>query len=169
MIKFREWLEEKELFESIKPKEIKYGINSKFNNGQIYEVNSSFFITSFLYEDKIYFVLLNNGDISFLFMNKSRFEFEKYDYYDLLNILDQEDNTKITNTKNVLRVFNYVVYIVLEISKKYNIKNLHFYSQTPELDKVYSNMVKNKFFIEEFKKLGYVYTKNNKYYHFDKE
>ena len=43
MIKFREWLEEKELFESIKPKEIKYGINSKFNNGKIYEVNSNFF------------------------------------------------------------------------------------------------------------------------------
>ena len=167
MIKFREWLEEKELFESIKPKEIKYGINSKFNNGQIYEVNSNFFITSFLYEDKIYFVLLNKGDVAFLFMKESEI-LKDYSYKDILYVLKQNDDKNIF-IKDALKIFNYVIYVTLEISKKYNIKNLKFYGETPELDKLYTNMVKNKFFIEEFKKLGYKFTKINDSYHFDKD
>ena len=71
--------------------------------------------------------------------------------------------------KDALKIFNYVIYVTLEISKKYNIKNLKFYGETPELDKLYTNMVKNKFFIEEFKKLGYKFTKINDSYHFDKD
>lgn len=91
------------LSESIKPKIIEYGTNSKFDNSKIFRVNDVIG-TSFNYNDKIYTITFdtNENEFGFYFVLLKDVDFANFDYFS--TILDEVDQV-VNNPTNAAKIF----------------------------------------------------------------
>lgn len=151
-VSFRDYL----LSESIKPKEIKFGTNfNRYDNGKIENINGTILI-SFKFNEKLYTVIMDsNNSVGF---HWSELPVKELDYFDII-IQDSSKNV-ILNGASALKTFSYIFYIIIYVLKKYNKKEVLFNAAHPALGRVYDNMVKNKFFLNELEKAGYEYLGN---------
>lgn len=143
IISFRDYL----LSESIKSKIISYGTNYKeYDNKKIENINS-IKLTSFIFEDKVYTIIIDNSNsVGFHF---SELPDKEIDYFEIIKV--DTSGKAVRNSSSAIKVFSYVFYVILEIADKFNLKELKFSAEHLSLGKVYDNLVKNKFFIDELK------------------
>lgn len=143
------------LSESIKPKEISYGLNDATDDGEIKKLPSTM-MTFFRHGDHTYMVsVMRNGEVGFGVSSST----ERH----LDNII--KFNTKRTGGGDAVKVFSYVFFVLGKINKQFGLKRLMFNSSDNMLGKMYDNLVKNKFFIKELKTMGYVYKGEIGVYH----
>ena len=152
------------LSESIKPKIIEYGTNSKFDNSKIFRVNDVIG-TSLNYNDKIYTITFDTteNEFGFYFVLLKDVDFANFDYFS--TILDEVDQV-VNNPTNAAKIFGFVFHIILEIIEKYNLKMIKFKAQHSKLDYFYAKLMQNKLFIEEFTKLGLKFSREDMYFVF---
>lgn len=148
------------LSESIKPIKIKYGTNQDFDNGNFFRVNNMIG-TSFIYDKKLYSVILNDGNIvGFHFSYVKDINFEEFNYFEnVLRVLDY----KLEVPAHAAKVFGLVFYILLEMVSKYNLKYIKFDAEHKKLDKFYDTLFRNKLFVKEFESRGYEFIKEGKF------
>jgi len=118
-----------------------YGTNlPELDNKKILKGNQK--IAGFLHDDVSYSVHIGDeGDVTFGIAK------------DDLKYISNDRN----KTKNVFILFGKVIYVVLEILKKYPTEQLSFDGSDEALSKLYSVMVKNKFLLKQLEDRGYFY------------
>jgi hypothetical protein len=137
------------LSESVSPVKTNYGTD--LSNEEIIFENDQHF-TFFKMKDLYYLVGVNSKTGEIYFGTSDTFDTESEDN------IDNFDDTKRGTNKLSLRVFNNVFYVLLEILKDISdIKKLYFNGANKDLENTYSLIVKNKFFLEKLKELGYNY------------
>ncbi len=130
--------------ESIRPKEVSYGVNEETNDGE-FKKGKNFYYTLFSKNEKYYMVAIDyKGNVGFG-VN------EEYSN----NVEDYDDSRK--QTRNVLTVFSHVVYVIFEFAKLSKIKAIKFSAADPALGNVYNRMVKNKQLMSDIEQVGYKY------------
>jgi len=72
------------------------------------------------------------------------------------NDLKQISNTR-TKSKNVFTLFGKILYVALEILKRYPKDEISFDGSDSRLSRLYSRMVKNPSLLKEIEKHGYIY------------
>ena len=99
------------LSESIKPKNIKYGINKEFNNSEFFKISGSdaIIFTSFLYMDRIYTVTYSykNGYVGFHYTHLDNVDLNNFNYF---NIVVQDEDYEKASPSTAAKVFGYVFY-----------------------------------------------------------
>lgn len=147
------------LSESIKPKEINYGTNNLFNNSEFIKIGS-LILTSFEFNDKVYTVINSENDIGFHALNKSEINYLNFNYIEEI----QKKSIELT-ASNAIKIFSFVFFIIKDMIKKYNLTIITFDGENVKLSKMYDNLIKNKFFIEEMKNLKFEYCEDSKNKH----
>lgn len=152
------------LSESIKPAKIEYGTNKDFNNEKFFRVNNMVG-TSFVYDNKLYSVILNEGNIvGFHFSYIKDIDFNDFNYFEnVLRVLDY----KLEVPAHAAKVFGLVFFILLEMVSKYNLKYIKFDAEHTKLDKFYDTLFSNKLFVKEFEERGYEFVKEGKFFTFN--
>jgi len=149
------------LSESIKPKNIKYGINKTFDNHEFFKIPGSngMIFTSFLYSNRIYTVTYSysNNYVGFHYTYSNNID-NSFNYFDM--VVQDEDYEK-ASPSIAAKVFGYVFYILIEMIKKYNLTDIRFYAETGKLDKFYGTLLNNNLFKDEFLSRGFNYKKVN--------
>ncbi len=141
------------LSESIKPKEIKYGINYPLYDNYIIKNVNNVYLTSFLFDEKIYTVIIDNeNSVGFHF---SEIPNKEKDYFDIISVDTSGKDAR--NNSSAIRVFSFVFFIILEFIEKYNLKMVKFDAAHKSLGIVYDKMVKNKFFYKEFQDRNFIF------------
>ena len=131
--------------ESIRPKEVSYGVNEETNDGE-FKKGKNFYYTLFSKNEKYYMVAIDyKGNVGFGVNEK---EFSD-------NIKDYDDSRK--QTRNALTVFSHIVYVLLEFANVSKIKHIKFSAADPALGNVYSRMIKNKQLMNDIEEGGYKY------------
>lgn len=152
--KFYSFTEYCKLNEAIKPKVTEYGINDDTNNGEIYNHYGAY-LTFFKENDltfAIQFVPRNNNNYEVGFAASK----VKEDF--LYNI--ETFNAKRIGGGYALSIFSKVFYVMLEMfnylnQQQININSVYFKGSDLILGKLYSNLMKNRFFIRELNKVGF--------------
>lgn len=160
ILPFRQFL----LSESIKPNQISYGTDKDFKNSNILKIDKNY-LTSFMYDDKVFTVIIADNEVGFHFTYTKNINFENFDY---INSIMENDSFMYLGASNAARVFGYVFFIIIDIIKKYNLKIVSFNGEHDKLDSVYKKMVHNRFFIKEFEDLGFKYEYHNNLHTFVK-
>jgi hypothetical protein len=140
IVGFREFC----LSEAIKPKPTEYGTNPDFDNQSTLEFNG--YVVSY-FKDQYYYAAglhKSTGEVVFGTSLESTFHLGQY----------TDDRT---DTRNALRVFSKVMFVVTQIANKLNVPYLRFDYANPALGSVYNRMVKNKIFLTYIKDAGYTY------------
>lgn len=148
--------------ESLRPMYIVYGTDLKNKEWNYSSENETYW--TFIKNDKYFYciILSKEGDVGFA---TSEFFDQKF-LSKWTNVLDfySFDERK---TSSALKVFSYVIFVILEGANGFKLDTIYFSGQHDALGKVYERMVKhNKYFLDSFKEAGYVYDKeeNGKYY-----
>ncbi len=131
--------------ESVRPKEIDYGVNEETNDKQ-FKKGKNFYYTVFSKNGKYYMVAID-------YKGNFGFGVNENGYSD--NVEDYDDSRK--QTKNVLTVFSNIVYVIFEFAKMSKIKAIKFSAADPALGNVYNRMIKNKQLISDIEEAGYKY------------
>lgn len=136
------------LSESIKPKKVNFGCNiPDFNNETFYSLEGDSVIgTSFYFKEIVYTVSYFKGEIGFHISDESHIS--NYKEFML-------SNKKQTIASNAILVFSNILYIIIEMTNKFNLSEIRFQGENNKLDKMYSNLIKNKIFISELNKIGF--------------
>lgn len=159
------------LSEAIKPKPINYGTD--FNNSKWKNVGLGFKLTHFKTNEYIYTYIFRDGFVGFFASDLDKEE-EILSENSITNIFK---NTKLftrKDTSKFISVFNYFFYVTLEAIKKFNLDKIMFDGADKALGDLYSSMSRNKFFLKELEKIGFVYDgltreNNREFYTFTKE
>lgn len=142
------------LTESIAPKKTAYGTNDDADNKVIENVYEAL-ITFFKSNGIVYAVLIksyNDGVVVGFGASDVKNSFIK----NLKAFTDKRTNGLSGGL--AAQTFSKVFYVLVEIIKKKKLDYpLYFSGADPRLGILYDAVVKNKFFIEELKKLGYTY------------
>jgi hypothetical protein len=141
------------LSEAIRPQGTKYGTD--LINGQWKELNKHFNVTFFESNDNIFAVVFKEGHVGF-YTNYT----DKKINFKLINTYSELTTKFHFNRKpipNVISVFNYVFFVIIQAIKKFNPEHIYFNGSDPGLDAFYSKLVSNKIFLEEIEKLNYEY------------
>ena len=120
--------------------------------------------TSFIYDNKLYSVILNEGNIvGFHFSYIKDIDFNDFNYFEnVLRVLDY----KLEVPAHAAKVFGLVFFILLEMVSKYNLKYIKFDAENTKLDKFYNTLFSNKLFVKEFEERGYEFAKEGKFFTF---
>jgi len=162
LIPFNEFI----LSESIRPKKVSYGVNSIINDEKILYLKAlNHYITFMKYKDELYLVALDkNNEFSFGALKNNRYTTE--DGIDIEAIInDISDNPKNIGAP-AIKVFSGILYIMLEMVKKYKLNHFFFSSANDKLSPVYDKLIKNKYFIEDLKTqdISFKNKKDTEYY-----
>lgn len=137
------------LSESISPKKVPYGTNSKIDNLK-FDKNDNILYTFFESQNNFYLVtFLESSDkqsVEIGFGVSDQFSKNLYDY-----TADRQ------STRNALSVLSNILYIVFEIVSKLKFPDIKFESANPALGSVYARMVQNKFVLKYIEDYGYHY------------
>lgn len=144
------------LSESIMPVETKFGTDLK-NKRWILKSSpeGNDFIFTYFKKDNLYyriFIDTKSGGIGFGVAEDFDVDMSQDTLYILKHFSDGRKETS-----GALRVFNNVFYVLLEGLKKYKVNTITFNSANKALGKVYSFMVKNKFFLQKLEEIGFEY------------
>ncbi len=123
--------------------------------------------TSFVYDNKLYSVILNEGNIvgfHFSYIKDIDFnDFNDFNYFEnVLRVLDY----KLEVPAHAAKAFGLVFFILLEMVSKYNLKYIKFDAEHTKLDKFYDTLFSNKLFVKEFEERGYEFVKEGKFFTF---
>lgn len=159
------------LSEAIKPKPINYGTD--FNNSKWKNVGLGFKLTHFKTNEYIYTYIFRDGFVGFFASDLDKEE-EILSENSITNIFKNTKLFRRKDTSKFISVFNYFFYVTLEAIKKFDSDKIMFDGADKALGNLYSSMSRNKFFLKELEKIGFVYdglTRENniEFYTFTKE
>jgi hypothetical protein len=144
------------LSESIKPKEVDFGINDLLNDRK--------WITTHSNEDSLQYTFLQINSVYYMVMIQSDGEvmFGASDQLDIYNIYDIDYLGKVFTddrryTKKTLTVFGNIIYVLLEGLKYSSLHTIKFNAANAALSSAYNFMMKNKFLIDVLKENGWKY------------
>jgi hypothetical protein len=139
IVSFSEWI----LSESVKPKQIDYGLNFKECNNKEIKNIQNMYLTAFNF-NAIHIVGLIDNEVTFAPLEDYPNDiFSK----DVLQMVEYMSDTKGNRNKSSLKVFNYVFYVLLEIIKTSKTEIFYFSSAHDKLSNLYSKIVQNKYFL----------------------
>ncbi len=144
-IKFSNFL----ISESIGPKFSKYGLNVEANDLKYYCEDD--ILVTLLLQDNVYYLITID-------LNTGEFKFGSSPTYSKM-FIDYSFNR--VGTHNAFQVFSKILYIVLSISYNKKLSTICFSGLDNSLDILYSKLVKNKYFINSIKELGYIFVGKN--------
>jgi hypothetical protein len=153
IVTFSEYL----LSESIRPKNISYGLNKDTNDSKIYN-KGGITGTLFLHPKSEYGILVAivNKEAVFGIYDKDLHS----NFNDIIEVLSDRNER---GTAPGLKICSHVFYVILELLKITKDTELFFDASNRDLGRVYDYLVKNKYFIEELDKIGFTYKEDSKY------
>lgn len=140
--------------ESFSPKKVDFGYDLKNKEWAILgrDFIGTFFKSS---ENQIYAILFRNNHFGFaLYVKDEPFNPDKLNN---INDVIKQFTFKSRATGNALRVFNEVIYIILDFIKQFNSEIIYFSGADADLKRLYALMVKDKSFLKILDGMGYFY------------
>lgn len=133
------------LSESIKPREISFGINEDMNDLDIAQDHNAAY-TFFKFDDLFYCVTFLKKSMTVGFGVSEKHSLTPSDY-----VSDR------TQTRRALMVFNHVLFVLFLMIGVFSPIFVKFESANPALGKVYDRMVDNQFVLNYIENNGYRY------------
>lgn len=150
MIPFRDYL----LCESILPTRIEYGTNKDLDNSQwIVEENGLHY--TFIKVDLYYYCIgfWENGITIF-----STSDFLDCDKISDIDYLDTQFTDDRYQTKKILKLFGYIIWVIIQGALKFDLEFIRFEDANPALGSAYKYIVTNIPLSKKLKEVGFEYT-----------
>lgn len=154
-LSFKEFL----LTEAIKPTKIEYGINDNFDDEEWITKTSSNGLKlhyTFIHRDNFYYFVSIRSDFDIGFATSRTISISKIQDIDYIE--DEFLLERVRDTKNILKFFGNMAYVMLKGLHKFNMKKAIFSGHDPELGVAYKTIVTNKFFQKNLEEYGFMYS-----------
>lgn len=145
---------------SFKNKNINYGIDEEFKNKKWFIFKKDLHYTFLKIKEDLYCVTFieSSGNISFSRAIKPSIDISLIGNLEYMDEVFKDDRHE---TRNILKFFGIIFWVLVEGIKKYNLKKFRFDPANEALSLAYDKMVKNKYLLKELEEVGFNYAGDN--------